>query len=1103
MKVSLIVVFVIMFFWSMSIAYGVELIETETDIIMSNAWMRVEISKAAGDIHTLGIKTAINVLPEGASAQFAFQDTSDIEYYQIDHGVVDSISIFDSTTYVGVHFFINFDDSTYIAHIIYTMYNQEFRWDVNLSMQDTGVRGSKIDFLLPVVAAMDHAFWTTDGAPFELGEPFLKKCQVVYRKWTILPAVTLYNVNSDIGISFVSPFDMKKPGLAYKLDIDSITDPFRISNYYLRLGGGINNPNIAQASVYFVPHDGCWRPGLAWMYSTYHEYFDPVCSSLLEGEGWYYQSHPTIIGDTMESVAARGVTWEQWHGYFPFYGYYAPDNLRGWSLIPNQDTVSYIDWLLNPVMDGYIYNSYDTNNIKIDAWWKDHNVQSYIYYQPCEAWYPFAEYEEGGFHYRDSTYFFSNDIARKKDSDAHGAWKFCRLLNPDTSGDWGQFSISQLEYLLEKHPDVHGIFLDRTDYWNYDYAHDDGITMIDTDTVYMYGFALEQINTIITSMVHALGKGIWANCPTSIEVCKALDGIMSEAVWQVPYQQYLGLTRPMILLLYDKIPHDTEAKLKLALSSGHFPSIIQWPDTTNPANVPTSLKLEKGYKPLFDLYKGKQWVLYPRALQLCDGVKGNIFSVEIGSQGNEWDYLISIVSDDKSQLIPECDSLPDPFYYDIWAEINIPDQNDFEYYYLLSGDVEGVQELDGDLGSHISVPAHMVSSLIHLAPEPRYEVTRLSSPVQVRGYPNSFEVKITNLGKKPKRYSGSLATPASWNLNNLPFDSTLGKGQWMIIKTDYVIPETQPLEKVTATRVIFSRPIRHVDFPTWVVDDVSFQVPELLFVKFEAGDTFPCKLVNNMPCDVEVNLAGEFVAGSGTIYFLDDDEPLQTIYLDSLARKDFLVVVEPDEETIGDTITISATIDELGEVITIRRPVETALFHNENDLFWDDFSRGMEKWDIIWGDWSIVDGTCKGSGSRHYAMTDHSTMFSDFLFQVNTKIEGSDSVNHFSSYMFFRVIDDLYNLYRFGIRTDWGGVNFYRRVDTTWTRMGRYDLYLQPNKWYNIRVEARGDSITAFLDGIEVVKIVDTNFSAGDIGIGVWEDHMTTYYDDVIVRSLE
>jgi len=1102
MKVYVMVAVVIMSFCTAGVSYGVELIETDSLIIMYNNWMHVEINKATGDIHTLGIKTVMNVLPEGTSIQFTFQDTSDFEYYQIEHGTVDSLYSFNVGYCVGAHFFISFDSSTYIAHVVYTLYDQELRWDVDLKMPDNGVRGAKIDFLLPVVYAMDYVFWTTDGAPFELGGSSLTSCDVVYRNKCVLPAFIFYDDISDIGISFVSPFDMKKPGLSYHLDANQSEDPFRISNYYLRLG----DVDTARASIYFVPHDGCWRPGLAWMYDTYAEYFDPVCSSLLDGEGWYYMSSPAITDDDMADAAARGVTWEQWHGHFPFYGYYAPDNLEGWSLLHDQDDITFEYWLDNPIIKGYPYNSYDTNNIKIEKWWKDHNVQSYIYYQPCEAWDQFAKYLEG-FLYRGNSYNFASSIARRQDGSPHTAWQFCHLLNPDTSGDWGKFSIAQLEYLLYRHPDVHGIFLDRDDYWNYDYAHDDGVTMIDTDTVYMYGFALEQINGIITSMVHALpGKGIWTNGPTSIEVCKAMDGIMSEAAWQVPYEQYLGLSRPMILLLYDKIPSDTETKLKLALYSGHFPSIMQSPrDATA---LKDGKELEQRYRSLFDLYKGKQWVLYPHPLHLCDGVKGNIFSIEANGQTNVRDYLISIVSDDKSQLIPEYDLLPDPFEYDIWAEVTVPEQNDMEYCYLLSGDVAGVQELSvGFSGNelHVHVPAHMVSSLIHLAPEPRYKVTRLSMPVQVRGYQNSFEANVFNLSDTTEEYKIRLLTPSSWSQNR-EVKVRIPPHKSKTLKVDYAIPDDHALGEDSTTQVYFRLPyVDRVYLPTWVVDEVSFQVPELLFVKFEDGDTFSCCLVNNMPYQVQVNLAGEFVTGSGSIYFLSGIEPLQTLYIDSLEREDFLVVVEPDMQTTEDTVTISAIIANLQDTITIRRPVETALFHQEGDLFWDDFSSGsMGNWAILSGDWLVDNDAAKGSGTpSHFAVRESQTQeWHNYTLQANTKIEGSDQVPWLKSYIFFRYQDPS-NFYRFGIHGDAGVIDLYKRVPDDWIHLDGYTFTPERDTWYNLRIEVKGDTIKGYIDGQLVIHKTDITFSYGGIGIGVREDSMITWYDDVIVRPIE
>ena len=653
---------------------------------------------------------------------------------------------------------------------------------------------------------------------------------------------------------------------------------------------------------------------------------------------------------------------------------------------------------------------------------------------------------------------------------------------------------------------MYGIFYDRDDYCDFDYAHYDGVTMIGPDSVYMLGFAQEKINDSILNKVHCHNdstKGVWTNQPTSVEVCKKMDGIMSEDLHQAPFQQYFGITRPLILLPYDITEQQAEEKLKTALYTGHFPSVTTYPESS----LLHSGLMDNRYKPLFSLYKGKKWVLYPHALQLPEGIKGNIF------QAPDSDYLVAMIEPEryssKIYLNPEINEITrDVFRYDRQVKVQVPDNNSIKYCYLLSGDYQGVNQdsIHRNLAQadiEITPPTHRVSSLIQLSKDPRYEVTRISSPVLTRGDSEELVVRIQNIRRgKSANYDFQLITPftdqknANFTLDSLKIiEETLG----------FKIPKDEPLGEDTIK--VYINDETPIVLTTWVVDLVTFQLPEKLFVHFVAGDTIPFLLVNNTGRKLNVTLKGEFVEDSGQIRF-----PIlssQDVALDSLETKELLVFIKPDEEV--DTVKIFAIISAENDTVCVIRPVERSM-DTLGTLFHDDFSsRNMSKWDTVYGRWDASDRVAKDTeGGSHLALKiDSSHVWCDYQFQVNTKLKGSSEskVDWLRSFIYFRV-QDTSHYYCFGF-SGWSAadeINLFKRETTNWSLLAKYPLYpfkIKKDVWYNLRVDVKDDSIKCFLDGNQVFCVRDsgTRLTNGGVGIGVLHESMRNYYDDVIVRE--
>gem|GEM_PF-3918639 len=168
-----------------------------------------------------------------------------------------------------------------------------------------------------------------------------------------------------------------------------------------------------------------------------------------------------------------------------------------------------------------------------------------------------------------------------------------------------------------------------------------------------------------------------------------------------------------------------------------------------------------------------------------------------------------MVSLEKSQL------LPDPFEYDIGVKISVPNLGEYDHCYILSGDYIGPEWIPYDPGIQeiFTVPWHMVSSLIQLSTEPRYEYSLISSPVLIHGQQDTFKLRVQNLKPGTKQYSILLSTP--FGSQNYQF--SLSHGQLRLARRGYVWQEEARLPVLVQKTIV----------PTNGVVRINYQVENL------------------------------------------------------------------------------------------------------------------------------------------------------------------------------------------------------------------------------------------------------------------------------------
>jgi hypothetical protein len=117
------------------------------------------------------------------------------------------------------------------------------------------------------------------------------------------------------------------------------------------------------------------------------------------------------------------------------------------------------------------------------------------------------------------------------------------------------------------------------------------------------------------------------------------------------------------------------------------------------------LCLAQRYWPVFELFRGKRWVLEAHALQLSEGTKGNIFRLPDGN------VLVTVVTAQRS-----VDG--DAFDLDLPLAVRLADAAEFQAAYFLSPDLLGKRRLAferQDNGLKIVLPRHRSTSAVLLA----------------------------------------------------------------------------------------------------------------------------------------------------------------------------------------------------------------------------------------------------------------------------------------------------------------------------------------------------------------------------------------------------
>lgn len=466
-----------------------------------------------------------------------------------------------------------------------------------------------MDFQVKVPGSFTHVFLTDGRGP----QPLSATGSAAYRGTCCLPAVTFFG--ADAGVTVAAPFEVPAPSLTFSWTHTPEAAEVTVTVSNLRLPA----KGQARAGVLVGRHEGCWRPGLGWLVSLYPEYFDPPNPKVWDDDGPMIYDFVSSEGRLRRDLA-QGLAWQELGWYWPHLGLYVPEG-QSWQ----RQTAADGGLGEGGTVTRQMLNDYITLASRL-------GVAECLYFQSTEAWADYAEKQ------------FPECRVRNANGALAPTWIKCVVMDPSPDGRFGQHIVQQARDLTEVFPGMAGVFWDQNCYTGFDFAHDDGISMVNGRRVSMMEFPQTRVQALAGEMLHDRGKVIFTNGGWTVGLARYCDGHMSEGTGPTRQLQYICMRKHLTLLAYDSSPQQAREKLLLALETGAQPSVTLGDDKCRASC--------EGYVPIFRQLRHKTWVFAPRALTLPEATVGNIF------RNGEGNYLVTAVADETRAVSPEQEEKP-------------------------------------------------------------------------------------------------------------------------------------------------------------------------------------------------------------------------------------------------------------------------------------------------------------------------------------------------------------------------------------------------------------------------------------------------------------
>jgi sarcosine oxidase delta subunit len=439
---------------------------------------------------------------------------------------------------------------------------------------------------------------------------------------SVLPMVSVYDPKTDAGLVVVQPVEMAKPRMEYFFVRENPDLSLVVRWTHLRLTRG----QSVKAKMLLAPIRGCWRDAVRFVHDLYPDYFRVHEPAVFKHEGPMTCAELLPENHLNHLVEEQKLSWQEIHAYvFPRYGEYAPRS-ESWPNWVAHGKLEYFDLerLSRTEFRGMLSAVPDKKEEIINR----RQFNAYIDKLHCKG--------VGAFLYTNPVIVsidHINDFPGSLATCAEGTPFFRDYfreapMNPAAGTTWAKHLDLMTQRMLEQFPGIDGFFVDELHWNQFDFAHDDGVSARGNKPVAMIGFAVQDAVRRICEMAHQKGKVVWANGPNTLEVAHYIDGFMAEVSWEwLGTARYLGLEKPVVLLMSTDLTVDQLKKaLDTTLFAGAQPSVL------NQAPMDSErLEVIHRYQILFQMLRGRRWILYPHAITLeAQEMRANCFALPDG-----------------------------------------------------------------------------------------------------------------------------------------------------------------------------------------------------------------------------------------------------------------------------------------------------------------------------------------------------------------------------------------------------------------------------------------------------------------------------------------
>ena len=487
-----------------------------------------------------------------------------------------------------------FSGADFVLKEKYKPENDHILWSAKVELMRGKPRSITIEFVLPLPKKLwEWQAWSGNGHLPDYLYKFSNLALDYHDVYgTMIPAISIYNENNDIGIILCKPFAQRVPALRFSCDYPRAL--LSTEFYWMRL----DRKTSPEASLMIRGQNGCYRETLGWLFNKYPDYFVPHYKDINKLEGGHVSGDYHVTDKQCEYMAQLGMKWYELHHHFPYYGQYHPEESE-WT---SEASITHPDipelWK-KPC-------SPELHNKTIGQLHKQ-NIAAMVYIQLA-----------GDGDLKKMSEYFPESIARDAQGNTYPAWIKCVKMNSDMSLPFGQDIRRQIDGMVQRYPEMDGFFIDMYGCDAIDFAHDDGMTMVDNRKAYRLLECYYQHGKYISEKAEKHNLAFVTGGCNSIEIARYADIMMAETVdWAYLQTQWLTIAKPMVFLCYDYGPEAIEVMFKKCLIYGAM-------FTSSWKTQKSAVSVYERYMPLMRKLIGRRWVFYPHAIRISYGYEGNI-----------------------------------------------------------------------------------------------------------------------------------------------------------------------------------------------------------------------------------------------------------------------------------------------------------------------------------------------------------------------------------------------------------------------------------------------------------------------------------------------